>query len=75
MFYDWTKHTVEQISSLLYLFKNNLSYTLGIDIINEKGESFDIIVDDIMLLESELGDLDFKRFNFIMLFLFNLNIQ
>ena len=68
MFYDWTKHTVEQISSLLYLFKNNLSYTLGIDIINEKGESFDIIVDDIVLLESELGDLDFKRFNSYALF-------
>ncbi|OUX36931.1 MAG: hypothetical protein CBE33_04655 [Candidatus Pelagibacter sp. TMED273] len=68
IFYDWTKHSVEQISSLLYLFKDNLNSTLGIDIINEKGESFDIIVDNVVLLESELGDLNSKRFSSYALF-------
>ena len=60
--YDWTNHSVEQISSLLYLFKNKLNMTLGLDIINEKGESFDIIVDGETLLESELGELNSKTF-------------
>ena len=55
--YDWTNHSVQQISSLLYLFKNKLNMTLGLDIINEKGESFDIIVDGETLLESELGEI------------------
>jgi len=36
--------------------------TLGLDIINEKGESFDIIVDGETLLESELGELNSKTF-------------
>ena len=36
--------------------------TLGLDIINEKGESFDIIVDGEILLESELGELNSKTF-------------
>jgi len=61
--YDWTNHSVEQISSLLYLFKNQLNLTLGLDIINEKGESFDIVIEDEIILESELGDLDSKTFN------------
>jgi outer membrane receptor for ferrienterochelin and colicins len=66
--YDWTNHSVEQISSLLYLFKNQLNLTLGLDIINEKGESNDIIIDDILILESELGDLSSKTFNTYALF-------
>ena len=61
--YDWTNHSVEQISSLLYLFKNQLNLTLGLDMINEKGESFDIVIEDEIILESELGDLDSKTFN------------
>ena len=66
--YDWTNHSVEQISSLLYLFKNQLNLTLGLDIINEKGESFDIVIEDEMILESELGDLYSKTFNTYALF-------
>ena len=60
--YDWTKHSVEQISSILYLFKNKTNLTIGLDILKEKGESNDIIVDDTVLLLSELGDLKSKIF-------------
>ena len=60
--YDWTNHSIQQISSLLYLFKNNLNITLGLDIINEKGESFDVVIDNETILESELGDLNSKTF-------------
>jgi len=67
--YDWTNHSVEQISSLLYLFKNQLNITLGLDIINEKGESSDIVIDNEIILESELGDLNSKRFKTNALFI------
>ena len=60
--YDWTKHSVEQISSILYLFKNKTNLTIGLDILKEKGESNDIIVDGTVLLLSELGDLKSKIF-------------
>ena len=60
--YDWTKHSVEQISSILYLFKNKTNLTIGLDILKEKGESNDIIIDDTVLLLSELGDLKSKIF-------------
>ena len=60
LLYDWTNHSVEQISSLLYLFKNKLNTTLGVDLLKETGESFDIIIDDEVILESELGDLESK---------------
>jgi len=66
--YDWTNHSVEQISFLLYLFKNQLNLTLGLDIINEKGESFDIVIENEIILESELGDLYSKTFNTYALF-------
>ena len=60
--YDWTKHSVEQISSILYLFKNKTNVTIGIDILNETGKSNDVIVDNDTLLVSELGDLKSKAF-------------
>tara|TARA_B100000029_G_scaffold84686_1_gene75334 strand:+ start:2858 stop:4975 length:2118 start_codon:yes stop_codon:yes gene_type:complete len=63
LLYDWTKHSVEQISSILYLFKNKINLTLGLDILKEFGESNDIIVDNNILLLSELGDLKSKTFN------------
>ena len=67
--YNWTNHSVEQISSLLYLFKNQFNTTLGLDIINEKGESFDVIIDGVPILESELGDLNSKTFKTSALFI------
>jgi len=56
--YEWTNHSVQQISSLLYLFKDKLNITLGLDLLNETGESKDVVVDDEAepLLESELGE-------------------
>ena len=68
VFVDWTKHSVEQISSLLYLFKDQFNLTLGLDLINEVGESNDIIIDNMLILESELGDLSSKTFNTYALF-------
>tara|TARA_B100001142_G_scaffold48752_1_gene45858 strand:+ start:377 stop:2563 length:2187 start_codon:yes stop_codon:yes gene_type:complete len=64
--YEWTKHSVEQISSMLYLFKNKLNITLGIDALTETGKSNDIIINNSnsidTLLLSELGDLKSKTF-------------
>ena len=64
--YEWTKHSVRQISSILYLFKNKLNLTIGLDALTETGKSNDIIINNAnsidTLLLSELGDLKSKTF-------------
>ena len=64
--YEWTKHSVKQISSILYLFKNKLNLTIGLDALTETGKSNDIIINNSnsidTLLLSELGDLKSKTF-------------
>tara|TARA_B100002051_G_scaffold270234_1_gene302791 strand:- start:3124 stop:5313 length:2190 start_codon:yes stop_codon:yes gene_type:complete len=74
MLYDWTNHSVQQISSILYLFKNKFNFTLGVDALNESGESNDIIVENTLgqldtLLLSELGNLYSKSFQTNALFM------
>jgi len=64
--YEWTKHSVKQISSILYLFKNKLNITIGLDALTETGKSNDIIINNSnsidTLLLSELGNLKSKTF-------------
>ena len=60
--YEWTNSKTEQISSLLYLFKNKYNITFGLDWINEKGQSNDIEHEGVIIKEGEFGNIVSKIF-------------